>query len=53
LPKQVKSGLCDAIEVLREVEGISFTIFTAKDVVRHPLVQKIVRAYEQREENNK
>jgi phosphate starvation-inducible protein PhoH and related proteins len=49
LAKHVKSGLRDAIEVLREVDGISFTIFTAKDVVRHPLVQRIVRAYEKRE----
>ena len=46
LPRHVKSGLRDAIEVLREVDGISFTFFTAKDVVRHPLVQRIVRAYE-------
>ena len=46
LPKQVRSGLRDAIEVLREVSGISFSFFTANDVVRHPLVQKIVRAYE-------
>ncbi len=49
LPKHVKSGLRDAVEVLRDVEGVSFTFFTAKDVVRHPLVQRIVRAYEQRE----
>ncbi|MFI4968924.1 MAG: PhoH family protein [Lysobacterales bacterium] len=49
LPKHVKSGLRDAVEVLREVDGVSFTFFTAKDVVRHPLVQRIVRAYEQRE----
>ncbi|MBU6199517.1 MAG: PhoH family protein [Xanthomonadaceae bacterium] len=49
LPKHVKSGLRDANEVLREVDGISFTFFTAQDVVRHPLVQKIVRAYEQHE----
>ena len=49
LPRSVKSGLRDAIEVLHEVEGISFTFFTAKDVVRHPLVQRIVRAYERRE----
>jgi len=49
LPRQVKSGLRDAIEVLNEVTGISFTFFTAKDVVRHPLVQRIVRAYEERE----
>jgi phosphate starvation-inducible PhoH-like protein len=50
LPRHIKSGLRDAIEVLHEVEGISFTFFTAKDVVRHPLVQRIVRAYESREE---
>jgi phosphate starvation-inducible protein PhoH and related proteins len=49
LPRHVKSGLRDGIEVLRDVEGISFTFFTAKDVVRHPLVQRIVRAYESRE----
>jgi len=49
LPRHVKSGLRDAIEVLRGVDGISFTFFTAKDVVRHPLVQRIVRAYESRE----
>ena len=48
LPKGQKSGLRDAIEVLREVEGISFTFFTANDVVRHPLVARIVRAYEAR-----
>ena len=46
LPKTVKSGLRDAIEVLRDVEGVSFTFFEAKDVVRHPLVAKIVRAYD-------
>ena len=49
LPRHIQSGLRDAIEVLREVEGISFTFFTAKDVVRHPLVQRIVRAYENRD----
>jgi len=49
LPRHVKSGLRDALEVLRGVDGISFTIFSARDVVRHPLVQRIVRAYEQRE----
>jgi phosphate starvation-inducible PhoH-like protein len=46
LPRHVKSGLRDAIDVLREVEGVSFTFFEAKDVVRHPLVAKIVRAYD-------
>ncbi len=50
LPKHVKSGLRDAIDVLHEVDGVSFTFFTAKDVVRHPLVQRIVRAYEAREQ---
>ena len=49
LPRHVKSGLRDAVEVLGEVDGVSFTFFTAKDVVRHPLVQRIVRAYERRE----
>ncbi len=46
LPKGVKSGLVHAIEVLKDVEGIGFTHFTAKDVVRHPLVQHIVLAYD-------
>ena len=50
LPRHVKSGLRDAIEVLRDVDGVSFTFFTARDVVRHPLVQRIVRAYEKRDE---
>jgi len=49
LPRHVKSGLRDALEVLRGVDGVSFTFFEAKDVVRHPLVQRIVRAYESRE----
>lgn len=46
LPRGQLSGLRQVIEVLRDVQGISFTFFTAKDVVRHPLVQKIVTAYE-------
>ena len=50
LPKQTKSGLRDAIEVLHGVDGISFTFFTARDVVRHPLVQRIVQAYDARDE---
>ncbi len=49
LPRGQKSGLRDAVEVLRAVEGISFSFFTAHDVVRHPLVARIVRAYESRE----
>lgn len=47
LPKHQRSGLRDVLEVLEGVEGIGFTFFQAKDVVRHPLVQKIVQAYDQ------
>ncbi|HET9032225.1 MAG TPA: PhoH family protein [Dokdonella sp.] len=50
LPKHIRSGLRDATDVLRDVDGISFTFFNSKDVVRHPLVQRIVRAYEARED---
>ncbi|HET7266705.1 MAG TPA: PhoH family protein [Oleiagrimonas sp.] len=46
LPHNARSGLRHAIEVLRGVDGISFTFFTSRDVVRHPLVARIVRAYE-------
>src|SRR5690606_27235806 len=45
LPKGQKSGLVNVRNVLRDVEGISFTHFSSRDVVRHPLVQKIVEAY--------
>lgn len=46
LPKDRPSGLKHVLEVLKGVEGISFTYFDADDVVRHPLVQRIVAAYE-------
>ena len=49
LPKHVKSGLRDAVDVLHDVDGISFTFFTSRDVVRHPLVSRIVSAYERRD----
>ena len=49
LPKNIRSGLKHAMEVLDGVAGISFTHFTSKDVVRHPLVQRIVEAYEAQE----
>jgi phosphate starvation-inducible PhoH-like protein len=49
LPKHVKSGLRDAVDVLRGVEGVSFTFFEARDVVRLPLVSRIVDAYETRD----
>jgi phosphate starvation-inducible PhoH-like protein len=50
LPRNTRSGLRNVIEVLRGVEGVGFTFFTARDVVRHPLVAKIVRAYQRAEE---
>ena len=46
LPPDTKSGLDVATKVLRSVDGISFGSLTSKDVVRHPLVQQIVKAYE-------
>ncbi|ROR98731.1 phosphate starvation-inducible PhoH-like protein [Sinobacterium caligoides] len=50
LPGGANSGLKHAIEVLSGVKGISFTHFDSKDVVRHPLVQRIVEAYDHHEE---
>ncbi len=52
LARGQKSGLVDAQQVLEKVSGIAFTFFLAEDVVRHPLVQKIVNAYEQREKKH-
>lgn len=46
LPSEKMSGLRHVLQVLKEVEGISFTFFGVRDVVRHPLVQRIVSAYE-------
>ena len=46
LPPGRQSGLAHVINVLRGVEGVAFSFFDAQDVVRHPLVQRIVRAYE-------
>jgi phosphate starvation-inducible protein PhoH and related proteins len=50
LPRHVRSGLRHSTEVLKGVDGISFTFFQAQDVVRHPLVQRIVMAYEKHED---
>ncbi|NWF61224.1 MAG: PhoH family protein [Fischerella sp.] len=49
LASHQESGLAVAIQILKHVEGITFCEFTQKDVVRHPLVQRIVNAYEQYE----
>ncbi len=46
LPPGKRSGLLDACDVLKGVEGISFVQFDERDVVRHPLVQRIVKAYD-------
>ena len=48
LPNTKQSGLRTVIDVLRGVRGIAFTMFSSRDVVRHPLVQRIVQAYEAR-----
>ncbi len=50
LPRGQKSGLRHVIDVLKGIDGISFSLFQAKDVVRHPLVQKIVTAYDKYEQ---
>ena len=49
LPRGVQSGLVHACEVLKDVEEVSFTHFLSKDVVRHPIVQSIVDAYDAHE----
>jgi len=53
LPKGQRSGLAHAVEVLEEVQGIATTRFTSRDVVRHPLVARIVDAYEKAGEHER
>ncbi len=55
LPVQLHSGLVQAQTLLRNIKGIGFCHFSKEDVVRHPLVQKIIHAYEihQDEQDNK
>lgn len=50
LPKTTQSGLREVIEILKDIEEINFTFFQVHDVVRHPVIQKIVQAYERFEE---
>jgi phosphate starvation-inducible PhoH-like protein len=45
LPLNRRSGLIEAMQALKKVEGIHFTKFSERDVVRHPLVQSIIKAY--------
>ena len=49
LPQPTKSGVIHAMKILAPVKEIAFCRFTDKDVVRHPLVQKIIKAYEKAE----
>ena len=49
LPRTVQSGLIQALRILRGVKGIGIIEYEKKDIVRHPLVQRIVDAYEKRE----
>ena len=51
LPRGVQSGLQDAERLLKTIPNISFNYFTSKDVVRHPLVQRIVDAYDKADAN--
>jgi phosphate starvation-inducible PhoH-like protein len=46
LPRGVTSGLAEAERILEGVKGVAFSYFTAKDVVRHPLVARIIEAYD-------
>jgi len=52
LPRGQKSGIKEAEMILADLEGIEFVYFTDKDVVRHKLVQMIVKAYEEHSINN-
>jgi phosphate starvation-inducible PhoH-like protein len=46
LPNKQASGLKHALHILGDVEGVSVSRFTARDVVRHPIVQRVVEAYD-------
>lgn len=53
LPPHQQSGIKQAVEILQDVEGVSFTWFSSRDVVRHPMVQRIVEAYDKAEDSSK
>jgi phosphate starvation-inducible PhoH-like protein len=52
LPKGAGSGLVQSSKILKDVAGVSFTYFKSRDVVRHPIVQKVVDAYEKHDRHN-
>ena len=51
LPRGKKSGLKEVMEILKGIEGIEFVMLSEEDVIRHPLVAKIIKAYEIYEKN--
>ena len=53
LPDGKKSGLKEAVRILKDIDDISVVRFTEKDVVRHRLVQDIIKAYEKADKTNK
>jgi phosphate starvation-inducible PhoH-like protein len=53
LPNNTRSGLLEARELLNGIDGIAFCYFTEIDVVRHPLVQEIIKAYDRRDAERK
>ena len=52
LPRGTRSGLVHVSKILKDVEGVSFTYFNSHDVVRHPIVQKVVEAYDEYDRQN-
>ena len=52
LPNGTKSGLIHVTEVLKDIDDIHFTYFQSRDVVRHPVVVRIIDAYEAYQEND-
>jgi phosphate starvation-inducible PhoH-like protein len=50
LPQNKKSGLLHAVEILQPISGIHFSFFDGQDVIRNPLIKKIIEAYEKEEE---
>lgn len=53
LPDPKKSGLLEAMEILQGIKGITFVFFSKNDVVRHPIVQQIIEAYERKEKRER
>jgi phosphate starvation-inducible PhoH-like protein len=51
LPRNRRSGLLEALEVLKNIDGIDIRVMSQRDVVRHPLVQAIINAYEEHRED--